>query len=325
METNYAKSAYRTFLFWGVCSSLGVTVSTLVDATLVGNFIGSTGLAVANIATPVFLLYLLMGITLGGGAGVLIGKKLGEADLKGANRIFGSVLSAGLITGVLFAAVSLVFRSALCSLLGATPELLPQALQYLTVVFAFAPIYVLYNILSIAERAMNLKYFESLIPLLKAYNVGVCVENLYEAVGGRITEGTCADPQDAIYYVDTLNHLADEELFGCCLDTGHMELTHRDPADYIRQVGKRLKILHIHENDAIGDLHQMLYTFGSKPEDGVDWNDFRKALNEIGFDGTLSFETFPCVNSFPRGARGEVLRTIREIGKEIADKQNCEE
>ena len=176
-----------------------------------------------------------------------------------------------------------------------------------------------------AERAMNLKYFESLIPLLKAHNVGVCVENLYEAVGGRITEGTCADPQDAIYYVDTLNQLAGEELFGCCLDTGHMELTHREPADYIRHVGKRLKILHMHENDAIGDLHQMPYTFGSKPEDGVDWNDFRKALDEIGFEGTLSFETFPCVSSFPRGAREEVLRTIREIGKEMADKQNCEE
>ena len=152
METNYAKSAYRTFLFWGVCSSLGVTVSTLVDATLVGNFIGSTGLAVANIATPVFLLYLLLGITLGGGAGVLIGKKLGAADLKGANRIFGSVLNVGLITGVIFFAAALIFRSGLCSLLGATPELLPQALQYLTVVFAFAPIYVLYNILSIAVR-----------------------------------------------------------------------------------------------------------------------------------------------------------------------------
>ena len=172
METNYAKSAYRTFLFWGVCSSLGVTVSTLVDATLVGNFIGSTGLAVANIATPVFLLYLLMGITLGGGAGVLIGKKLGEADLKGANRVFGSVLSAGLITGVLFAAASLVFRSALCSLLGATPELLPQALQYLTVVFAFAPIYVVYNILSIAVRTDG-------APKLAAISsAGVIVTNL---------------------------------------------------------------------------------------------------------------------------------------------------
>lgn len=172
METNYAKSAYRTFLFWGVCSSLGVTVSTLVDATLVGNFIGSTGLAVANIATPVFLLYLLMGITLGGGAGVLIGKKLGEADLKGANRVFGSVLSAGLIAGVFFAAVSLVFRSALCRLLGATPELLPQALQYLTVVFAFAPIYVVYNILSIAVRTDG-------APKLAAISsAGVIVTNL---------------------------------------------------------------------------------------------------------------------------------------------------
>ena len=70
----------------------------------------------------------------------------------------------------------------------------------------------------------------------------------------------------------------------------------------------------MHENDSIGDLHQMPYTFGKKPEDGVDWQDFSKALDEVGFDGTLSFETFPCMNSFPRGVRGEVLRTICEIG-----------
>lgn len=175
------------------------------------------------------------------------------------------------------------------------------------------------------EHTMNLKYFMSLIPMLKEHHVGVCVENLYESVGGRITEGTCADPQEAIWYVDTLNQLAGEELFGCCLDTGHMELTHREPADYIRQVGKRLKILHMHENDAIGDLHQMPYTFGSKPEDGVEWDNFRKALDEIEFDGTLSFETFPCVNSFPRGAREGVLRTIKAIGEEMVNKQKSEE
>ena len=75
----------------------------------------------------------------------------------------------------------------------------------------------------------------------------------------------------------------------------------------------------MHENDAIGDLHQMPYTFGIKPDDGVDWEDFCKALSEIGFDGTLSFETFPCVNSFPRGAREEVLRTIRMIGEDMVE------
>ncbi len=167
------------------------------------------------------------------------------------------------------------------------------------------------------EHAMNLQFFQSLIPMLQEHHIGVCVENLYESVGKRITEGTCADPKEAIWYVDTLNQLAGEELFGCCLDTGHMELVHREPADYVRAIGSRLKILHMHENDAIGDLHQMPYTFGTKAEDGVDWKDFRQALDEIGFDGTLSFETFPCVNSFPRGARQEVLMTIGEIGREL--------
>ena len=167
------------------------------------------------------------------------------------------------------------------------------------------------------ERAMNLQYFQSLIPLLKEHHVGVCVENLYEGVGGRITEGTCADPEEAIWYVGMLNALAGEELFGICLDTGHMELVRREPSEYVRQVGSRLKIMHLHENDGVGDLHQMPYTFGSKPEDGVDWKEFRKTLEEIGYDGTLSFETFPCMNSFPRGARGEVLRTIKAIGEEM--------
>ena len=44
-----------------------------------------------------------------------------------------------------------------------------------------------------AEQAMNVQFFSSLIPELKKHNVRICVENLYESVGGRITEGTCAN------------------------------------------------------------------------------------------------------------------------------------
>lgn len=165
-----------------------------------------------------------------------------------------------------------------------------------------------------AEQAMNITFLEQILPMLKENHVGACVENLYEGVGGRIVEGTCADPADACFYVDTMNDIAGEEVFGCCLDTGHMQLTHRSPADYVRAVGSRLKILHVHENDAFADLHQMPYTFGSKAEDGIDWAEFRQALTDIGFDGTISFETFPCVNSFPPSVRPEVLRTIHAIG-----------
>ena len=83
-------------------------------------------------------------------------------------------------------------------------------------------------------------------------------------------------------------------------------------------MGKRLKVLHLHENDAVGDLHQMPYTFGNGSDMGQKWNDIYKGLKEIGFSGTLSFETFPCVNSFPKGMTKSVLKTIHSIGEYMA-------
>lgn len=170
-----------------------------------------------------------------------------------------------------------------------------------------------------AERQENLNYFKMLIPLLKQCKVGVCFENLYESMGRRIAEGVCADPADAVWYIDNLNEYAGEELFGFCLDTGHLQLVKRDPYDFITTLGGRLKALHIHENDAIGDLHQMPYSFGSSQDDGQCWNKIYRGLKEIGYDGALSFETFPTMNSFPRSMRSSVLETIHSIGEYMAE------
>ena len=164
------------------------------------------------------------------------------------------------------------------------------------------------------ERKMNIEYFSSLIPLTHKYNVGICLENLYESIGGRIIEGACANPNDAVWYVDTLNDMTGEENFGICLDTGHMQLVRREASEYIRIIGNRLKLLHIHENDGVSDLHNMPFTFGSTERAKPNWDEFAKALGDIGFDGTLSFETFPCMNSFPEGIRLQCLKTIYEIG-----------
>lgn len=169
------------------------------------------------------------------------------------------------------------------------------------------------------ERRENIEYFKLLIPLLKQCNVKICFENLYEGVGGRITEGVCADPEDAIWYVDTMNAYAGEELFGFCLDTGHLQLVKRDLYEFITMLGPRLKVLHLHENDGIADLHQMPFTFGTSAEDGLNWNDVIQGLRDINYQGTLSFETFPCVNSFPKTMRESVLHTIHKIGEYLAE------
>lgn len=172
-----------------------------------------------------------------------------------------------------------------------------------------------YKYNKMTEFNTNIEYFKMLVPILKQCNVGICFENLYEGLGERLVEGVCADPQEAVRYIDTLNEYAGQELFGFCLDTGHLQLVKRDPVEFIHTMGNRLKALHLHENDAKGDLHQLPYSFGNDLLSGQDWNGIMKALKEIDFKGTLSFETYPTMNSFPMSMQETVLKTIHDIGE----------
>lgn len=80
---------------------------------------------------------------------------------------------------------------------------------------------------------------------------------------------------------------------GICLDAGHSTANGISPAIEALQAGSRLMALHIQDNDGSGaDQHLM-------PGDGVtDWDAFRRALDELGFQGARTFEVGPgaCLN-----------------------------
>ncbi len=151
MDTRFQYSAYRYFLIWGILSSLALTICTLVDATLVGNLIGDTGLAVSNIATPVYLIYALFGITIGVGSNVHISRSLGADDKEKANKVFHSALTLGLIIS-LVSLCPLLFEKEYFSFLGVTETLYPLAKEYLGVVMWSAPIFIMYYIISASVR-----------------------------------------------------------------------------------------------------------------------------------------------------------------------------
>ncbi len=138
---------------------------------------------------------------------------------------------------------------------------------------------------------LNMRLYSSLIPVLKETQVTVCLENLFSAIRGFCYEGYCSNPFEACKAVDTLNEMAGKTCFGLCLDTGHLNLLHKNMTHYIRTVGKRLRCLHVHDNDGNGDEHLMPFV------GNIRWNDFLAALKEIGYDGDLSFETFAQVVS----------------------------
>ncbi|MCQ2483718.1 MAG: sugar phosphate isomerase/epimerase [Clostridia bacterium] len=136
----------------------------------------------------------------------------------------------------------------------------------------------------------NRKLYSSLIPTLLENNVTVCLENLFSSQRGVCYQGHCSYPEEAKKEIDELNALAGKEVFGFCLDTGHANLLHHDIRSFILTLGKRIKCLHIHDNNGQNDQHLAPLT-GT-----LDWENFCTAMNEIGYDNDLSFETFAQTN-----------------------------
>lgn len=131
---------------------MAVTLCTIIDAALIGRYVGSDGLAIASIATPIFMLYAFLGVTVGVGANVLIGRCLGATDTENANSQMGKLLFTGLSIGLLLLVILLIFRDGIITFLGGQDTLFTPAKSYLMPVFIFSPIYLLYHILSMTVK-----------------------------------------------------------------------------------------------------------------------------------------------------------------------------
>ena len=160
-------------------------------------------------------------------------------------------------------------------------------------------------------------FIDSIAPMAKEMGITICIENLYESVGGHLVEGPCCDARKAVERIDRINDRHHAEVLGFCFDTGHANLVGIDFENFITALGDRLKVLHIHDNDGIKDLHQIPFTFARTRENkaSTDWEGFIRGLRNIRFNGILSFETAPVLKAFPEEMKQETLEFIACIGK----------
>jgi len=168
------------------------------------------------------------------------------------------------------------------------------------------------------EIALNLSLYRKLIPAARRTGVKICLENMFYRKSSHLIGGSCADVREVVYYIDTLNAEAGEELFGYCFDIGHANLTARSILEDIRVLGKRLTVLHIHDNNGADDLHLMPYSQAAKG--AVDWEEFVAGLREIGYRGDLSFETFMVMRTYPHPLWPQVLSLITAEGRLFRDR-----
>ncbi len=164
------------------------------------------------------------------------------------------------------------------------------------------------------EFEINLEQYSKLIPLARQYGVTLCLENMFTRHAGKIYAACCSDIGEACRMVDELNRAAGSRIFGFCLDTGHMLLCGLDAYDTVTRLGSRISTFHIHDNNGLDDQHLAPYM-------GVlDWDRFCAGVKAIGYDGTLSFETFNVWNQVNPEVCGEMMRFIAACGQMFARK-----
>lgn len=159
-------------------------------------------------------------------------------------------------------------------------------------------------------------YYKGLIPMAREYGVKIATENMWQrdpSRNGLIVDDTCASPKHFCAVVDGV----DSEWLTACLDIGHVVLCGRDPADFIRRLGRdRLTALHVHDNDCLDDLHAAPFT------GKLDWQGFASALGEIDYTGDLTYEVIENIISAPDELCPAVLDYLHASGRYLINKIN---
>lgn len=164
------------------------------------------------------------------------------------------------------------------------------------------------------------RFIDSIAPYAKEAGITICMENLYDSVGGHLVEGPGCDAAKAAERIDRINEKYHAEVLGFCFDTGHANLVGLDMEKFVTKLGHRVKVLHIHDNDGVMDLHQIPFTFTKTRENNAstDWDGFIRGLRNIQYRGVLNFETAPTLSAFPGVMKRDVLAFIGKIGEYFA-------
>ncbi len=139
---------FARYVSLNVLGMVGLSAYILADTFFIANGVGSDGLAALNFSIVLYTVLQATGLMLGIGAATEFQVCAARGDTRAANRTFTTALAmAGMAAAVLMLAVE-VFVTPVSTLLGADAAVTrPLTETYLRTIFAFAPFFLLNNVL----------------------------------------------------------------------------------------------------------------------------------------------------------------------------------
>lgn len=149
ISQNFNGRTLLKFAFPTIIMMVFMSMYTMVDGFFVSRFVGADALSAINIVYPLIGLVVGMGIMLGTGGSAVIARQLGLGQAQEARKNFTRILVFGLILGILFTIVSMVFLEPLLKLLGSSERLMGYCREYMIILLPFMAVQMLQTILGV--------------------------------------------------------------------------------------------------------------------------------------------------------------------------------
>lgn len=165
------------------------------------------------------------------------------------------------------------------------------------------------------EWKVNREYYISLAKLAKEHNVMILLENQCKYVNGHLVRGICADPYEAVEWIDKLNQEVGEERFGFCMDVGVCSLCGQDMREFATVVGSRIKAVICRDCNVPIENAMLPFTAVGQGQTKMNWLDLIRGLREIDFDGHFILDFSDTAKVFSPILKPQLL----QLAKAIAD------
>ncbi|MDL2229021.1 sugar phosphate isomerase/epimerase [Treponema sp. OttesenSCG-928-L16] len=156
----------------------------------------------------------------------------------------------------------------------------------------------------------NMEYFKPHLELAAKHNTGIAIENLFDFVGDQSSMGARRFSGGLDELLELVDCLAkDFPNVGVCWDFGHANEMAVNQENALRLVGKRLKALHVNDNNGIRDDHTI-------PFAGlINWHSIMKVLKEIAYGGDFTYEIHRFTLRMPEELIDEALRFAVSVAR----------
>jgi len=158
----------------------------------------------------------------------------------------------------------------------------------------------------------NAEFYWSLLPFAKEHGVKIATENMWNwnADRTRTCFAACSTTESFRAHLDAVN----DPYLVACLDIGHSEMrgSGSGAVNMIRGLGKKLKCLHVHDNDLLHDSHQLPYTMQ------IDFDAVLKALKEIGYNGDMTLEVDQYLSAYNSDNVFKGIQIMAETARKMA-------